>query len=64
MDQMFGNPIRESFKGIEKQVGSDLDYKYDPNKKMDPGYGFLAGVPPSIMDKSDDQPLHFSFPFF
>lgn len=63
MDQMFGNPIRESFKGIEKPVGSELNYKYDPNNKMKPGYGFLAGSPPSIMDNSDDQPLHFSFPF-
>jgi hypothetical protein len=61
MDQMFGNPIRETFKGIEKPVGSDLDYKYDPNKKMEPGYGFLAATQPSVFDKSDDQPLYFGF---
>jgi hypothetical protein len=58
MDMIFGNPIRETFKGINVPVGSELDYKYEPNKKINPG--FLAAEPPS---KSDDQPLHFSFPF-
>ena len=61
MEQMFGNPIRETFKGIEKPVGSELDYKYEPNKQIEPGYGFLAGVPPSSLGKSDDQPLYFGF---
>lgn len=61
MDQIFGNPILETFKGIEKPVGSELNYRYDPNKKMDPGYGFLAATQPSSFEKSDDQPLFFGF---
>ena len=62
MDQIFGNPIRETFKGIEKPVGYELNYRYDPNKKMDQGYGFLAAEPPNSLGKSDDQPMHFSYP--
>ena len=72
MDMIFGNPIKETFKGIgiaggrnvnTGYIGSELNYKYEPNNKNIDG-GFLAAkIPANYKVKSDDQPLHFGFSF-
>jgi hypothetical protein len=70
MDTIFGNPLRETFKGSSKTLGSDLDYKpiirqNKLNGNMgNPNAGFLAAkIPPSYTIQSDDQPLSFGFSF-
>jgi hypothetical protein len=68
MDMIFGNPIRESFKGIGVAGGRDVSTgsigaDYIPSTKITNG-GFLAApIPDNYKTKSDDEPLHFSFPF-
>jgi hypothetical protein len=72
MDSIFGNPLRETFKGSSGTgigpVGHDLDYKpttrnNNLNGNMPyPNAGFLAAKIPSIYTiQSDDQPLSFGF---
>jgi hypothetical protein len=57
MDMIFGNPLRETFKGIEMSIiGTELNTL--PNTKLrvskeNMNYGMV----------SDDQPFFFSFPF-
>lgn len=48
MDQAFGNPIVETFKGIEEPVKNNNCNK-DKSKKL------------LTDEKSDDQPLYFGF---
>ena len=68
MDMIFGNPIRESFKGIGVAGGRDVSTgsigaDYIPSTKITNG-GFLAApIPDNYKMNSDDEPLHFSFPF-
>lgn len=55
MDMIFGNPLRETFKGIEMSlVGAELNTL--PNAK-------LRVAKPDYTMQSDDQPLFYSFPF-
>jgi hypothetical protein len=55
MDMIFGNPLRETFKGIEMSlVGAELNTL--PNAK-------LRVANPDYTMQSDDQPLFYSFPF-
>jgi prepilin signal peptidase PulO-like enzyme (type II secretory pathway) len=74
MDMMFGNPLRETFIGSSigtgVGVGSKLTYrpavrKNTLNGNMGyPNTGFrAANIRPSFKRQSDDQPLHFSFPY-
>lgn len=68
MDQIFGNSLRETFKGIGVAGGRDVSIgsigtKYIPNTSVVDG-GFLAAkIPPNYNVKSDDQPLFFGFTF-
>lgn len=68
MDQIYGNPIKETFKGIGLAGGRNITIgligeDYIPNPNVTDG-GFLAAkIPADYKSKSDDQPLHFSFPF-
>lgn len=75
MDMIFGNPVRETFRGstgtgIEGSgLGSKLNYRLRAKNNTlsgDMGYpeaGFTAATtPPNYKVKSeDDQPLHYSF---
>lgn len=69
MDMIFGNPLRETFRGIGvgQAGGRDVSNgvigsEYIPSTRV-AGGGFLAAtVPPNYNIKSDDEPLHFSFP--
>jgi hypothetical protein len=74
MDMMFGNPLRETFRGSSigtgVGVGSKLDYRPATRQNtlngnmVYPSGGFTAAnIPPSFKRQSDDQPLHFSFPY-
>jgi len=84
MDMIFGNPLKETFRGttIGKSgigrgvgiggVGSDLNYRpaiqqnqLNANVLYDSPSAILAAKPLNnyIKSQSDDQPLHFSFPF-
>ena len=66
MDMIFGNPLRETFKGIGMAGGRDVSIgsigaDYIPNTRVTDG-GFLAAkIPANYKIKSDDEPLHFSF---
>ena len=66
MDLIFGNPIKETFKGIGLAGGRDVNNgviaaEYIPNAKVSDG-GFLAAkIPRNYRGNSDDQPLHFGF---
>ena len=66
MDMIFGNPIKETFKGIGLPGGRDISNgvigsEYIPNASVTDG-GFLAAkIPANYKVKSDDQPLHFGF---
>ena len=68
MDMIFGNQLRETFKGIGMAGGRDVSIgsigsEYIPNAGVTNG-GFLAAeIPVNYKIKSDDAPLHFSFPF-
>ena len=72
MDSIFGNPLRETFKGSSGTgigpVGHTLDYKptirnNNLNGNMPyPNTGFLAAkIPSTYTIQSDDQPLSFGF---
>ena len=75
MDMIFGNPLRETFRGINKgpsvsneEIGSTLSYKPTVRKNTlngnmtYPNTGFLAAkATPDYKIQSDDQPLHFGF---
>ena len=54
MDTIFGNPLRETFTPM---VSPSKSPSITPNKKQN------KEVMPNYKRKSDDQPLHFSFPF-
>ena len=69
MDMIFGNPIRETFKGVGMAGGRDVSNgvvgsEYIPNTKIT-NSGFLAAKIPenSRVKSEDDQPLHFGFSF-
>ena len=72
MDQIFGNPIKETFVssgvGVGLAGGRDVSTgiigsEYIPSEKITNG-GFLAApIPENYKVKSDDQPLHFGFSF-
>lgn len=70
MDMIFGNPLRETFSGIRVGLAGGRDVSngvigsvYIPSTKITDG-GFLAAkIPSNYKIKSDDEPLHFSFPF-
>ena len=77
MDMIFDNPLRETFKGKRvgpgirgQEAGSKLDYIPSVRKNTLNGNmqnnsaGFLAAnSQPNYIVHSDDEPLHFSFPF-
>ena len=54
MDTIFGNPLRETFTPI---VSHSKSPSITSNKKQN------KEVIPNYKRQSDDQPLHFSFPF-
>jgi len=54
MDTIFGNPLRETFTPM---VSPSKSPSITPNKKQN------KEVMPNYKRQSDDQPLHFSFPF-
>jgi len=54
MDTIFGNPLRETFTPM---VSPSKSPSKTPNKKQN------KEVMPNYKRQSDDQPLHFSFPF-
>ena len=54
MDTIFGNPLRETFTPM---VSPSKSPSITPNKKQN------KKVMPNYKRQSDDQPLHFSFPF-
>jgi hypothetical protein len=68
MDMIFGNPIRETFKGIGIAGGRDvktgsIGAEYIPSRNVT-NSGFLASkIPANYKIKSDDQPLYFGFSF-
>ena len=55
MDTIFGNPLRETFTPM---VSPSKSPSITPNKKQN------KEVMPNYKRQSDDQPLHFSFPFY
>jgi hypothetical protein len=57
MDTIFGNPLRETFTPISPSKGPSKSPSITPNKKQH------NEIKPSYKRQSDDQPLHFSFPF-
>ena len=67
MDTIFGNPLRETFTNTKSSIreGSIVSPSISPsispsktsNKKQH------NEINPSYKRQSDDQPLHFSFPF-
>jgi hypothetical protein len=62
MDTIFGNPLRETFTPIVSHSKSpstspSTSPSITPNKKQN------NEVMPNYKRQSDDQPLHFSFPF-
>jgi hypothetical protein len=73
MDMMFGNPLRETFIGSSigssigtgVGVGSKLTYRPAVRKNILNGNTRFraANIRPSFKRQSDDQPLHFSFPY-
>ena len=54
MDTIFGNPLRETFTPM---VSPSKSPSITSNKKQN------KEVIPNYKRQSDDQPLHFSFPF-
>ena len=54
MDTIFGNPLRETFTPM---VSPSKSHSKTSNKKQN------KEVMPNYKRQSDDQPLHFSFPF-
>jgi hypothetical protein len=54
MDTIFGNPLRETFTPM---VSPSKSPSKTSNKKQN------KEVMPNYKRQSDDQPLHFSFPF-
>jgi hypothetical protein len=54
MDTIFGNPLRETFTPM---VSHSKSPSKTSNKKQN------KEVMPNYKRQSDDQPLHFSFPF-
>ena len=54
MDTIFGNPLRETFTPM---VSPSKSPSKTSNKKQN------KAVTPNYKRQSDDQPLHFSFPF-
>ena len=58
MDTIFGNPLRETFTNTKMPIVSpSINPAKSPNKKQN------KEVMPNYKRQSDDQPLHFSFPF-
>lgn len=60
MDTIFGNPLRETFTNTKSSIVSPSKTSKTSktsNKKQN------KEVRPSFKRQSDDQPLHFSFPF-
>ena len=61
MDTIFGNPLRETFTNTKMPIVSPsinpAKTSKTSNKKQN------KEVRPSFKRQSDDQPLHFSFPF-
>jgi hypothetical protein len=70
MDMIFGNTLRETFKGVGVGLAGGRDVttgtigaEYIPSTN-NINAGFLAAkIPPNYKIKSDDEPLHFSFSF-
>jgi hypothetical protein len=73
MDAIFGNPLKESFKGINGTglgyIGQELNYtaplpnKYKGNMGYPgPSYLNIALPPSNYVVSSDDHPLSFGFP--
>jgi hypothetical protein len=53
MDMIFGNPLRETFKGIRMSpIGSDINSNQTIIQRR------------NVSNKSNDEPLNFSLPFF
>jgi len=57
MDTIFGNPLRETFTNTKLPIVSPSTIVSPSNKKQH------NEIKPSYKRQSDDQPLHFSFPF-
>ena len=57
MDTIFGNPLRETFTNTKMPIVSPSKTSKTSNKKHN------KEIMPSFKRQSDDQPLHFSFPF-
>ena len=62
MDTIFGNPLRETFTNTKSSIRagpivSPSKTAKTSNKKQN------KEIKPSYKRQSDDQPLHFSFPF-
>ena len=57
MDTIFGNPLRETFTNTKLPIVSPSKTSKTSNKKQH------NEIKPSYKRQSDDQPLHFSFPF-
>ena len=58
MDTIFGNPLRETFTNTKMPIVSpSISPSKTSNKKQN------KDIKPSFKRQSDDQPLHFSFPF-
>ena len=59
MDTIFGNPLRETFTNTKSSIraGPIVSPSKTSNKKQH------NEIKPSYKRQSDDQPLHFSFPF-
>ena len=59
MDTIFGNPLRETFTNTKSSIRATtiVSPSKTSNKKQN------KEIKPSFKRQSDDQPLHFSFPF-
>ncbi len=60
MDTIFGNPLRETFTNTKSSIraGPIVSPSISPSNKKQHNE-----INPSYKRQSDDQPLHFSFPF-
>ena len=65
MDTIFGNPLRETFTNTKSSIRATTIVSPSKTSKTSKTSNKKQNkeVRPSFKRQSDDQPLHFSFPF-
>jgi hypothetical protein len=63
MDTIFGNPLRETFTNTKLPIVSPSTIVSPSKTSKTSNKKQHNEIKPSYKRQSDDQPLHFSFPF-